>query len=270
MAQPSSPELAAHELSLRRTRAALRARTPLALGAGALIVVPTYDERENLAALVTAVLAAAPGVNLLVVDDGSPDGTGVLADAMASREPRLHVLHRPSKLGLGTAYVEGFSWGLSRGYATFFEMDADFSHDPGELVRLLAALDAGADVVVGSRNVPGGAVIGWSLGRRLLSWGGSAYSRAVLGISTRDLTTGYKGYSRHALERLGLLSLRSNGYAFQIETTYRALCSGLSVVEVPITFVDRRVGKSKMDRRIFLEAVDVVWRLRFASSLPEP
>jgi dolichol-phosphate mannosyltransferase len=264
MAQPSHPLLQPSPASEQRpARSALRACSPPALGAGALIVVPTYNERHNLEALVAAVLRAAPAAQLLVVDDGSPDGTGKLADRLANDDARVHVLHRARKQGLGTAYVAGFRWGLARDFARFVEMDADFSHDPGQLSRLLDTLDAGAHVAVGSRNVPGGAISGWGIGRLLLSKGGSAYSRVVLGIAIQDLTTGYKAFSRDALERLLLASVCSNGYAFQIELTFRALCEGLKVVEVPITFTDRRVGQSKMDRRIFLEAVTVVWRLRF-------
>lgn len=240
----------------------IRAQPAPRLGQGTLIVVPTYNEGTNLRALVEAVLRVAPEAHLLVVDDASPDGTGQLAEELARRDERVHVLHRARKLGLGTAYVEGFRWGLSRGYQRLFEMDADFSHDPTQLPRLFAALEEGADVVLGSRNVAGGAVSGWGPGRLLLSKGGSAYSRVVLGIGVRDLTSGYKAFSRRALERLDLSSVCSNGYAFQIELTYRALRAGLTVVEVPITFVDRRAGKSKMNGRIFLEAVGVVWRLR--------
>jgi dolichol-phosphate mannosyltransferase len=242
----------------RPTRPLLRACSPPPLGVGALIVIPTYNERSNLRAL----LAAAPGAELLIVDDASPDGTGQLAAALSSEDERVHVLHRARKQGLGTAYVAGFRWGLAQGFQRLVEMDADFSHDPGQLSRLLGALDAGAALAVGSRNVPGGAISGWGLGRLLLSKGGSAYSRAVLGVGVRDLTSGYKAFTRAALERLELDSVRSNGYAFQIELTFRVLCAGLRVVEVPITFLDRRVGQSKMDRRIFLEAVTVVWRLR--------
>jgi dolichol-phosphate mannosyltransferase len=247
----------------RPTRSALSVPSEPALGAGALIVIPTYDERSNLRALVGAVLAAAPAAELLIVDDASPDGTGELAEALSSADERVHVLHRAGKQGLGTAYLAGFRWGLAaRRFQRFVEMDADFSHDPGQLSRLLDALDAGAQLAVGSRNVPGGATCGWGVGRLLLSKGGSAYSRAVLGVAVRDLTTGYKAFTRAALERLELDSVRSNGYAFQIELTFRALRAGLRVVEVPITFVDRRVGQSKMDRSIFLEAISVVWRLR--------
>jgi len=264
MAQPSHPLIQAGPASEQRlVQTGLRACPPPALGAGALIVIPTYNERPNLEALVAAVLRAAPAAHLLIVDDNSPDGTGLLAAALAVRDARVHVLHRPGKQGLGTAYLAGFGWGLACDFQRFVEMDADFSHDPGQLSRLLGALDEGAAVAVGSRSVPGGAICGWGLGRLLLSKGGSAYSRAVLGITVQDLTTGYKAFSRAALEQLQLGSVRSNGYAFQIELTFRALCEGLKVVEVPITFVDRRVGQSKMDGRIFLEAITVVWRLRF-------
>lgn len=235
------------------------------LGTSALIVVPTYNERSNLEAFVHAVRRAAPGASVLIVDDNSPDGTGAVADALAGRDERVSVLHRPAKLGLGTAYLEGFRWGLERGFQRFLEMDADFSHDPAQLERFFHALDAGADVVLGSRNVPGGSVKGWGLGRHVLSKGGSLYARLVLGVRTRDLTTGYKAFTRHALKAIALESVRSNGYSFQIEMTYRALRAGLRVVEIPITFVDRRVGQSKMDGTIFAEAVFSVWRLRWDS-----
>jgi dolichol-phosphate mannosyltransferase len=231
-------------------------------GTGLLVVVPTYDERDNLEPLLGALFAALPEAHALVVDDASPDGTGELAAAIAARDGRVHVLRRPGKLGLGTAYVEGFSWALARPYAAVAEMDADLSHDPRDLRRLLAALARGADLAVGSRSVPGGGVLGWGLGRHVLSKGGSAYARVVLGVRVQDMTSGFKVYRRSALEAIGPASLRSNGYAFQIETTYRVLSQGLSVVEEPILFVDRRVGRSKMDRRIFAEAVVAPWRLR--------
>jgi len=232
------------------------------LGAKTLIVVPTYNERSNLEAFVTAVLAAAPLAHVLVVDDNSPDGTGALADQLGARDSRILALHRAGKLGLGTAYVEGFQRGLAGDYQRFFEMDADFSHDPAHLAAFFAALDAGADVALGSRNIPGGAVEGWGFGRHFISKGGSLYARVILGVQVRDLTTGYKAFTRRALTSIGLEGVRSNGYSFQIEMTYRAVLAGLNVVEVPITFVDRRVGESKMDRRIFAEAIGVVWRLR--------
>lgn len=227
-----------------------------------LIIVPTYNERDNLPILVDAIFDVLDSAHILIVDDASPDGTGQVADEMASRDERVHVLHRPGKLGLGTAYVEGFGWGLREGFDVLIEMDADMSHDPRYLPGLLAALDEGADVAVGSRNIPEGGVKGWGLGRQFLSKGGSLYSRVILGIDVRDLTTGFKAYKRRALEIIGIDSIKSNGYAFQIETTYRALNRGLRVVEVPILFIDRRVGRSKMSRRVFFEAVVMVWKLR--------
>lgn len=231
-------------------------------GADTLIVTPTYNERDNLSSFVKAVFDVAPSAHILVVDDNSPDGTGQLADELANADERIRVLHRPGKLGLGTAYVEAFLRNLGAGYRYFFEMDADMSHDPAYLPDFFAALDAGADVVAGSRNMPGGGVEGWGPGRHFISKGGSLYSRMILGVGVRDLTTGYKAFTAEALEAIDLDTIRSNGYSFQIEMTYRALKAGLRVVEVPIIFVDRRVGESKMDGRIFAEAVGAVWRLR--------
>lgn len=227
-----------------------------------LIVTPTYNERANLERFVEEVRGTLPDADLIIVDDASPDGTGDLADSIAVRDERVHVMHRPKKLGLGTAYIDAFTWGLGRGYDCFFEMDADFSHDVRYLADFVRALDEGADVVIGSRNVPGGGVEGWGPGRHVLSKGGSIYSRTILGLPVRDLTSGYKAFSRKALESIDLRSVRSNGYSFQIEMTYRAARKGMKIVEVPIVFVDRRAGQSKMSRRIFLEAVGVVWRLR--------
>src|SRR5512145_1383349 len=225
-----------------------------------LIIVPTYNERNNIEAFVRELRQTLPNASILVVDDNSPDGTGKLVDAMIEKDDKLFVLHRPGKQGLGVAYRVGFGWGLERGYERFFEMDADFSHDPRHLGAFIEALDGGADVVVGSRGVPGGRVEGWGLGRHVLSKGGSLYSRLILGVGTRDLTTGYKAFTRRALLAIGLERIRSNGYGFQVEMSYRALRQGLSLVEVPIVFVDRRVGNSKMSRRIFFEAMLVVWR----------
>jgi dolichol-phosphate mannosyltransferase len=232
------------------------------LGQRSLIVTPTYNERYNLPLFVRATLEVAPAAHILVVDDGSPDGTGDMADTIAAQDERVSVLHRGKKLGLGTAYRHGFRRGLSAGYEYFFEMDADLSHDPNYLPAFFEAFDKGADVVVGSRNVEGGGVEGWGLGRHLLSRGGSLYSRVILGVDVRDLTTGYKAFTRRALETIDLESIRSNGYSFQIETTYRALKAGLKIIEVPIVFVDRRAGESKMSRRVFAEAVIMVWKLR--------
>jgi dolichol-phosphate mannosyltransferase len=227
-----------------------------------LIVVPTFNEADNIARLVAAIRLALPNADVLVLDDASPDGTAGVVRALAAADAKVHLLERPSKLGLGGAYVAGFGWGLERGFQRFFEMDADFSHDPSYLPALVAALDGGADVVVGSRNVPGGSIEGWGLGRHLLSRGGSLYARLLLGVSVCDMTTGFKGYTRRALERIDVSRLRSNGYAFQIETTLRALRAGLRVVEVPIVFVDRCVGRSKMSRNDVLEAISAVWAMR--------
>lgn len=227
-----------------------------------LVITPTYNERENLPVFLSAVFAAAPEVHALVVDDGSPDGTGDVADGLAASDPRVHVIHRASKMGLGTAYLRGFAWALEHDYDTVFEMDADLSHDPKYIPEFLRALDAGADIVIGSRNIPGGGVEGWGPGRHVISKGGSIYSRVILGIGVRDLTSGYKAFTRRALESIDLGSVRSNGYSFQIELTYRGLLRGMKVSEVPILFVDRVQGRSKMSRKIFAEAVLMVWKLR--------
>jgi len=227
-----------------------------------LVVTPTYNERDNLAIFVAAVRGAMPDAHILVVDDASPDGTGEMADEMAAADPHVHVMHRPGKMGLGTAYVQAFQWGLEQGYDRFFEMDADLSHDVQYLPDFVRALDDGADAVIGSRNVPGGGVRGWGPLRHFISKGGSLYSRSILGLDVHDLTSGYKAFTRRALEAIDLASVRSNGYSFQIEMSYRLHLRGMRIAEVPIVFVDRRVGQSKMSRKIFLEAVGVVWKLR--------
>jgi dolichol-phosphate mannosyltransferase len=236
------------------------------VGKRALIVTPTYNERANLERFVSEVRRLAPSADLLVVDDNSPDGTGEIADDLARRDPKIKVLHRAGKLGLGTAYLEAFRQGLAEGYDQFFEMDADLSHDPKYLGDFFRALANGADVVVGSRNIPGGAVEGWGPGRQILSKGGSLYSRVILGVGIHDLTTGYKAFTREALLAIDLDTVRSNGYSFQIEMTFRALKRGLRVVEVPIVFVDRTLGQSKMNGRIFREAIGIVWKLRYESA----
>ncbi len=226
-----------------------------------LIIIPTYDEAGNLEALVPTILAAGP-FDILVIDDNSPDGTGRIADELASRYPtRVDVVHRPGKLGLGSAYVAGFGYALARGYERIFEMDADFSHDPATLSTLQAALDD-ADVVIGSRYVPGGGSPGWPVWRRLLSRAGSAYAARVLDLPFRDLTSGFKGFRRRALAALDLGSVRSNGYSFQVEMTYRCYRNGFAVAEVPIVFHQRRQGRSKLAPYIVIEALLVVWRLR--------
>ena len=227
-----------------------------------LIVTPTYNERDNLPMFVAAVRRAAPEADIMIVDDASPDGTGDVADGLARKDDHVRVMHREGKLGLGTAYVEAFTDGLARGYEWFFEMDADLSHDAKYLPDFVRALDDGADVVIGSRNIPGGGVEGWGLGRHVISKGGSLYSRTILGLGVRDLTSGYKAFTRRALEAIDIDTIHSNGYSFQIEMTYRAIRKGMRVKEVPIVFVDRTAGRSKMSRRIFMEAVGVVWKLR--------
>ena len=229
----------------------------------ALIVVPTYNERDNARGIAERLLGALPGVELLFVDDNSPDGTGAILDDLAAANPRVHVMHRAGKLGLGTAYVEGFGWGLARGYDYLFQMDADGSHDPRYLPQMLALIEDGADVVVGSRYVPGGGTENWGLGRKLISRGGGLYARTVLGVPLRDLTAGFMAWRRGALEAIDLSTITSNGYSFQIEMKYRAVKRNLRVVETPIVFVDRRVGQSKMSRAIFVEALLKVWSLRF-------
>jgi dolichol-phosphate mannosyltransferase len=229
----------------------------------ALIVVPTYNERDNVRGIAGRLLAALPGAELLFVDDNSPDGTGALLDELAAADPRVHVMHRAGKLGLGTAYVEGFLWGIARGHRFLFETDADGSHDPRYLAQMLGLAEDGADVVVGSRYVPGGGTQNWGLGRKLLSRGGSLYARTILGVDVRDLTAGFMCWRSTALEAIDLGTITSNGYSFQIEMKYRALKKNLRVVETPIVFVDRRVGQSKMSSAIVVEALLKVWALRF-------
>ena len=228
-----------------------------------LIVIPTYNEVDNVRAIAKDFLAALPGAELLFVDDNSPDGTGTLLEEIAANEPRIHVMHRAGKLVLGTAYVEGFGWGLARGYEYLFEMDADGSHDPKYLRGMLALAEDGADLVVGSRYVPGGGTENWGLGRKIISRGGSLYARTILGVDVRDVTAGFVCWRRGALEAIDLATITSNGYSFQIEMKYRAIKKGLRIVETPIMFVDRRVGQSKMSRAIVAEALLKVWALRF-------
>ncbi len=229
----------------------------------ALVCLPTYNERENIEHITKAILEAAPEVDVLVIDDSSPDGTGEAADAIAAREPRVIVLHRPGKEGLGKAYLAGFAWALANGYALVLEMDADFSHNPKYLPEMLERAQH-ADLVLGSRNVKGGGTVNWGIGRKLLSRGGSFYARTILGLPVRDLTGGFKCFHRRVLEAVDLPSVQCSGYAFQIELTYRAVKKGFRVVETPIVFEDRRVGHSKMSRWIVLEAIAKVWSIRFS------
>ncbi|MEK6704408.1 MAG: polyprenol monophosphomannose synthase [Bdellovibrionota bacterium] len=229
----------------------------------ALVVIPTYNEIENISGLIESIdSVTTPDVEVLVVDDGSPDGTGHLVDELVKNNRKLHVIHRPKKLGLGTAYVAGFKWGLSRGFDVFIEMDADFSHDPKYLPRMLDLLSTN-DVVIGSRYVSGGGTRNWGPARRALSRGGSLYSRLILGASIRDFTGGFNGWRRQVLQAIDLPSLRSDGYSFQIELKYRAFLKGFKIVEFPIVFEDRKVGKSKMSRHIVFEALRRVWGFRW-------
>jgi dolichol-phosphate mannosyltransferase len=236
-----------------------------------LIVLPTYNERENIEAIVPAILSQSDDFEVLVVDDNSPDGTGQIVDRMSAEDSRVHVMHRAEKGGLGTAYIQGFGWALAHDYDYIYEMDADFSHDPADLVRLRAPLVRGeADASVGSRWVPGGGTRNWSFLRTFISRGGSLYARLILGVPITDLTSGFKCFSRRVLEHLDLQTVHSNGYAFQVEMNYRCQRRGFRVREVPIIFVDRRVGKSKMGSHIVTEAMVVVLRLRFQSAdVPE-
>jgi dolichol-phosphate mannosyltransferase len=229
------------------------------------LVIPTYDEAENVEAIVGGALGRLPeGSRVLIVDDNSPDGTGRIADRLAAADARVRVLHRPAKQGLGPAYIAGFGLALGEGAGIVAQMDADFSHDPADLPRLLDAV-AGADLVLGSRYVTGGGVTDWGRVRRLISRGGSAYARLLLGVGIRDLTGGFKVYRREVLEAIELETVSSLGYSFQIETTYRTLRAGFRVVEVPITFRDRRIGQSKMTGRIVLEAARRVPEMRMSS-----
>lgn len=235
----------------------------------ALIVVPTYNEIENLKALLDAVFAVIPSeVEVLVVDDGSPDGTGELADSLAAQNPRLHVLHRAAKQGLGTAYVAGFKWGMAKysdqkdkAFEAFIEMDADFSHNPKYLPVMLEHLKS-YDFVIGSRYVEGGGTLNWGMGRKILSRGGSIYSSCILGVGIRDFTGGFNGWKRRVVAASDLDTLRSDGYSFQIELKHRAALNGFKHFEFPIIFEDRKVGKSKMSKKIVFEALRRVWSFR--------
>jgi dolichol-phosphate mannosyltransferase len=229
----------------------------------ATVCLPTYNERENLESMLRTL--GPLGVQVLVVDDNSPDGTGEIADRLAGELDYVSVLHRERKEGLGPAYLAGFRRALADGAELVLELDCDFSHNPSDIPRLVAACESGADLALGSRYVAGGGTENWGLGRRVVSWGGSFYARALLGVGIRDLTGGFKCYRRRVLETIDLDAIDSKGYAFQIETTYRTLRRGFRVVEVPINFVDRTAGHSKMSRSIFLEAVVKVPLLRLAA-----
>lgn len=231
----------------------------------ALIIIPTYNEIENVEPITRAVLGkTSPSVHVLVVDDGSPDGTGKKAEALSAAEPRIHVLHRTKKEGLGPAYIAGFRWGFQQGFEQLIEMDADFSHNPEFLPTMLSLLREN-DFVIGSRYVAGGGTVNWGLMRKIISRGGSFYARMMLGAPIRDFTGGFNGWNRRVLEAIDLATLEAGGYSFQIELKYRAFRKGFHGKEFPILFEDRRVGKSKMSSRIVLEALALVPKLRFKS-----
>jgi dolichol-phosphate mannosyltransferase len=229
----------------------------------ALVIVPTYNERENIERLIATVLAQDASLDILVVDDGSPDGTGEIVDRISAQNPRVHVSHRPRKMGLGTAYLTGFRWALERDYAFIFEMDADFSHDPAHLPQFLAAVQD-CDLVLGSRYRNGRVtVVNWPMTRLLLSYCANIYARVVTGLELGDATGGFKCFRRSVLEAIPLDEVRSNGYAFQIEMSFRAVRKKFRITEIPIVFVDRTDGVSKMSKHIVREAIWMVWRLRW-------
>ena len=230
-----------------------------------LVIIPTYNERDNIARIIEQVLARDDRLDVLVVDDGSPDGTGAIVDDIKARNPRVDVIHRAGKQGLGTAYIAGFKWALAREYAFVFEMDADFSHDPAHLPQFLEAVE-GADVVIGSRYRNGRVtVVNWPVGRLLLSFAANVYARVITGLQLFDSTAGFKCFRRRVLETVDLDAVKSSGYAFQIEMNFRAWKKGFRIVEIPIVFVDRTEGESKMSKKIVREAVWMVWRLRWWS-----
>jgi dolichol-phosphate mannosyltransferase len=232
-------------------------------GTGTLVIIPTYDEAENLPRIIPAVLEVLPAAHILVVDDLSPDGTGELADAIAAKDPRVHVSHRSGPRGLGPAYIHGFHWALERHYSFIFEMDADFSHQPHHLLDFLRAI-TDADLVLGCRYMKGGGVEGWGPHRLAISRLGNLYARAILGLPQRDLTGGFKCFRREVLEGLDLEAVNCTGYGFQIELSWRASRQGFRIAEVPIVFPDRVQGTSKMSMAICREAIVGVWRMRLS------
>ncbi len=241
------------------------ARGSLAIGERGLVIVPTYNESDNVTRIVPMILDQDPLLEVLVVDDNSPDGTGKLADELAATNPRVHVLHRPGKQGLGRAYLAGFAWALAQDYAYIFEMDADFSHDPKHLTQFLAAV-RDADLVLGSRYRDGKiSVVNWPMSRLVLSYSANIYARAVTGLQLGDATGGFRCFKREVLQAIALDEVKSNGYAFQIEMSFRAWKKGFKLVEIPIVFHDRTEGESKMSKGIVREAIFMVWRLRWWS-----
>ncbi len=232
-----------------------------------LIIIPTYNELDNVRPLLQEIFSYVPNIDILIVDDNSPDGTGQLADEISGENLHVHVLHRAGKLGLGTAYIAGFKYAIERNYDAAFEMDADFSHDPRYLPDFLEAIE-NADLVIGSRYIPGGDTPNWSLLRRFISAGGNLFARFMLGIPVHDCTAGFRCYRRKVLESIDLDSIQAQGYAFQVELAYRTTRQGFKVVETPIVFMDRRVGKSKMSSTIFFEGFLWVLRTRFSKQPP--
>lgn len=230
----------------------------------AIVIIPTYNERENITRLTAEILKQHPALHILIVDDNSPDGTGAIADQLAASEERIRVLHRSAKLGLGSAYREGFRAALEMGADCLIEMDADFSHDPAVLPHFLEAIQ-GCDLVIGSRYLNGVSVVNWPIRRLMLSYFASVYTRMITGLDIRDCTSGFKCFSRAALEAIDLERVRSDGYSFQIEMNYRCREKGFRIVEIPIIFIDRHAGTSKMSRKIVREAVVMVWKLRLGS-----
>jgi len=227
-----------------------------------VVVVPTYNERENIEELIEKTLSTSPDIDILIVDDNSPDGTGEIAEKIAKENPRVKVLHRPGKMGLGSAYVEGFKWALKKGYDFIMEMDADFSHNPEDIPRFIEMIEE-YDLVIGSRYTDGVSVVNWPISRLLLSYFANIYARTVTGVPIMDLTGGFKCFRREVLESINLDTIMSDGYAFQIEMNYRAYKKGFRITEIPIIFIERRAGSSKMSKKIVWEAFWLVWKLRF-------
>ncbi|MCD6086597.1 MAG: polyprenol monophosphomannose synthase [Candidatus Hydrothermae bacterium] len=227
-----------------------------------VVVVPTYNERENIEELIEKTLSTSPDIDILIVDDNSPDGTGEIAEKIAKENPRVKVLHRPGKMGLGSAYVEGFKWALKENYDFVMEMDADFSHNPEDIPRFIEKIKE-YDLVIGSRYTDGVSVVNWPISRLLLSYFANIYARTVTGVPIMDLTGGFKCFRREVLESINLDTIMSDGYAFQIEMNYRAYKKGFKITEIPIIFIERRAGSSKMSKKIVWEAFWLVWKLRF-------
>ena len=227
-----------------------------------VVVVPTYNERENIEELIEKTLSTSPDIDILIVDDNSPDGTGEIAEKIAKENPRVKVLHRPGKMGLGSAYVEGFKWALKENYDFVMEMDADFSHNPEDIPRFIEKIKE-YDLVIGSRYTDGVSVVNWPISRLLLSYFANIYARTVTGVPIMDLTGGFKCFRREVLESINLDTIMSDGYAFQIEMNYRAYKKGFRITEIPIIFIERRAGSSKMSKKIVWEAFWLVWKLRF-------